>query len=289
MIGRGLAGRAVAAGRHSGPNNAALQGVSRSIVASRSLTTRRSVVPSLTHVVTLQPRTNRGVGGVQEKRFNSSASKLSSYLQVEIDGETSAGKSSVDEFLGESPFALDTKETKESYIVLRNGNATVEFEATDFEHGEEGETGIEFEVIITNDTQKKDMIFECIAQKESEDEPATLLLERIVMQKTGKEDQDEAAYSPSFAELDDNVQESFFDFLRDHGVDNGFAEAVLEIAEAKEGSAYMAWLNDAKSFVDTTNNSELEKQSVIDELNDVSTASAFFLLHPTFNNHAADY
>lgn len=188
-----------------------------------------------------------GLPTVARAMSTNSGNKLSSFIQLEIteEEEMQREKAPIEETLGNSPFKVDAKGTTESYCVLKNGNATVEFQVSDLEHSEDDEVAIPFEVIIENATLKKEMIFDCIAKRTDDDSEGELLLENVVVKATGSED---GTYSPSFVELNEDVQESFFDYLQDHGVNTEFAEIVLQIAEDREQDLYIKWLREVRAF-----------------------------------------
>ncbi|GBG33601.1 Mitochondrial acidic protein MAM33 [Hondaea fermentalgiana] len=181
---------------------------------------------------------------------NTVGTKLASFVELEIreEEEVLSSKDDIATTLGDSPFKVDAAQTIDSYCVLKNGNATVEFAVSDLEHSEDDEVAIPFEVIIEHTSQKKEMIFDCIAKRADEEE-GELLLESVSVKPLGSE---EGAYSPSFVELNEDVQQSFFDYLEDHGVNTEFAEILLQIAEDKEQDLYVKWLHDVHTFVKDT-------------------------------------
>jgi len=163
------------------------------------------------------------------------------------------------------PFKLDTEESIGSYVVLRKGDVSIEFDAKDVRNSsEDTAVTLDFEVIVHNSVLKQDMIFDCSVQKandyddddeeeqdddvEEASEPQ-LLLEGVRVVNSDDNELDEEAYSPNFDELDEDLQQSFFDFLESHGVKDTLAGELLPLAEIKEQKEYLEWLANMKAFV----------------------------------------
>ena len=53
---------------------------------------------------------------------------------------------------------------------------------------------------------------------------------------------------PNFDELDQAVQNAFYEYLADRGVDDALAERLADFAQAKEQSEYVGWLQAARDF-----------------------------------------
>jgi hypothetical protein len=53
---------------------------------------------------------------------------------------------------------------------------------------------------------------------------------------------------PNFDELDQAVQNSFYEYLGERGVDDALAERLADFAQAKELSEYIAWLDGVRAF-----------------------------------------
>lgn len=167
---------------------------------------------------------------------------------MEGEKERVTGRPAEQELLGASPFKVDAAESEGSYVVMRNGNAVVEFEATEYEHNEEDTAAVPFEVIITKPSAGKEIIFDCIAQFHEGEQKPELLLESIVVRKIG--DTESEPFSPAFNQLEEDLAQSFFDYLQDHGVDDELARSIVAIAEQREEDVYQKWLADIKAVVD---------------------------------------
>ena len=53
---------------------------------------------------------------------------------------------------------------------------------------------------------------------------------------------------PNFDELDQAVQNAFYEYLADRGVDDALAERLADYAQAKEQNEYVNWLAAARDF-----------------------------------------
>ena len=74
------------------------------------------------------------------------------------------------------------------------GNATVEFESTELNHDDESaESSVPFEVIIVKEQLGKELIFECHAKKEENDEHE-LLIERVLVRKMDDDGDEEGEF-----------------------------------------------------------------------------------------------
>lgn len=114
--------------------------------------------------------------------------------------------------------------------------------------GQEGEDevdpgldyGINFEVTITKGDTK--LHFDCIAASE-------LRIENIRFFTNGVSTECEDTYGgPKFHDLEQKVQDSFYDYLQERGIDNDLGFFVLSYSRFKEQNEYINWLNNVISF-----------------------------------------
>jgi complement component 1 Q subcomponent-binding protein len=54
---------------------------------------------------------------------------------------------------------------------------------------------------------------------------------------------------PQFEQLDEQVQETFLEFLEERGFDKGFAQFAKQYLEYKEQNEYVNWLEGVEAFV----------------------------------------
>lgn len=65
----------------------------------------------------------------------------------------------------------------------------------------------------------------------------------------GGTENDEAYKGPTFEDLDVAMQQGFYDYLSERGVDDDLADTVNAYAAAKEQKEYVHWLKDVGEFV----------------------------------------
>jgi len=104
--------------------------------------------------------------------------------------------------------------------------------------------GINFVVRITSSTGDK-MVVDCVASQELQ----VLNVQHI---PAGKNEDDGDLYGgPIFDQLSENLQESIFDFLAEHKVDEDLAFFILSYSRSKEQSEYLNWLNSMLNTVES--------------------------------------
>ena len=87
---------------------------------------------------------------------------------------------------------------------------------------------------------------------------AHLRVHRVTLFPAGKEPTSDVIFGgvdelplyagPNFDELDQAVQNAFYEYLADRGVDDALAERLADFAQAKEQSEYVNWLAAARDF-----------------------------------------
>ena len=87
---------------------------------------------------------------------------------------------------------------------------------------------------------------------------AHLRVHRVTLFPAGKEPSSDVIFGgfdelplyagPNFDELDQAVQNAFYEYLADRGVDDALAERLADFAQAKEQSEYVNWLAAARDF-----------------------------------------
>lgn len=214
------------------------------------------------------------------RRLNeSSDSQLSSILSGEIKLEQENFEpvpASVSEFLKESGFSIIEKEgLDEVELVKKAGSETVHvfFSVSDITNGsehflenmnEEGaeaeeEEGFDVEMppVRANIVIEKPagaLGVECVVQNN------VVIVESITPYPSGEVALSNTAESdykrreiyqgPPFANLDENVQSSFEQYLESRGINSDLADFVIEYSSHRENKEYFAWLNKFKTFVE---------------------------------------
>lgn len=123
-------------------------------------------------------------------------------------------------------------------------NQLSETDATPAENDEtvdEGlDFGINFEVCIKKGDNK--LLFDCVSSQK-------MKIQNVQFFPPGVEVNDETVYGgPRFDELDEKVQESFYDYLSERGVDNEVSFFILSKSALKEQAEYANWLNKIVAF-----------------------------------------
>jgi len=104
--------------------------------------------------------------------------------------------------------------------------------------------GINFVVRITSSTGDK-MVIDCVASQE-------LQVLNVQHVPAGKNEDDGDLYGgPIFDQLSENLQDSIFDFLAEHKVDEDLAFFILSYSRSKEESEYLHWLNSMLNTVES--------------------------------------
>lgn len=100
--------------------------------------------------------------------------------------------------------------------------------------------GINFEVCVTKGDNK--ILFDCVSSRD-------MKIQNIQFFPTGKTVNDETVYGgPRFDDLEEKLQDSFYDYLNDRGVDNEVSFFILSYSAVKEQTEYVNWLNKIVDF-----------------------------------------
>ncbi|KAF4322721.1 hypothetical protein BBO99_00003000 [Phytophthora kernoviae] len=86
--------------------------------------------------------------------------------------------------------------------------------------------------------------FDCVAS-------SNLTVERVrYLKDFAKDAEDETLYfGPNFIDLELDVQEKFYEYLADRKIDDELAQFINQFADLKEQREYLAFLQDAATFV----------------------------------------
>ncbi|QDZ18071.1 mitochondrial glycoprotein [Chloropicon primus] len=168
-------------------------------------------------------------------------------LSTEYKGETVAVVFSITEFRSDEgdfdnldDYEDDEDEPAEGAGAVAPGEDDFEDDDDD-NYEEEPEPSIDFNVHIGKG--KETLTFECTTDGSiytintvnisNEDSP----MERLEYE------------GPNFEDLEENLQEGFFEYLHERGIDYEFARYLFTVAIDKEQREYMNWLKDIQSFV----------------------------------------
>ncbi|XP_004267049.1 complement component 1 Q subcomponent-binding protein, mitochondrial [Orcinus orca] len=111
-----------------------------------------------------------------------------------------------------------------------------------------------FVVEVVKDGSNKALVLDChfpedeIGQEE-EDQSDIFSIKEVSFQSTGDSDWKDTNYTLSTDSLDWGLYDHLMDFLADRGVDNTFADELVELSTALEHQEYITFLEDLKGFV----------------------------------------
>ncbi|XP_055970930.1 complement component 1 Q subcomponent-binding protein, mitochondrial [Sorex fumeus] len=111
-----------------------------------------------------------------------------------------------------------------------------------------------FVVEVTKNDGKKALVLDChypedeVGQEE-EDESDIFSIREVSFQATGESEWKDTNYTLNTDSLDWALYDHLMDFLADRGVDNTFADELVELSTALEHQEYISFLEDLKGFV----------------------------------------
>ncbi|XP_076867802.1 complement component 1 Q subcomponent-binding protein, mitochondrial [Brachyhypopomus gauderio] len=112
-----------------------------------------------------------------------------------------------------------------------------------------------FVVEVTKQGTKHSLVFDChfpedeISHGEGEEESDIFAIREVSFQPEGDEDWQETSYTLNTDSLDWALYDHLMDFLADRGVDNTFADELMELSTALEHQEYIKFLENLSSFV----------------------------------------
>uniref|UniRef100_A0A663MLB7 Complement component 1 Q subcomponent-binding protein, mitochondrial n=1 Tax=Athene cunicularia TaxID=194338 RepID=A0A663MLB7_ATHCN len=111
-----------------------------------------------------------------------------------------------------------------------------------------------FVVEVIKDDTKQTLVLDCRFPEdeighEGEEESDIFTIQEVSFQPTGESDWKDTNYTLNTESLDWALYDHLMDFLADRGVDNTFADELIELSTALEHQEYIKFLEDLKSFV----------------------------------------
>lgn len=112
-----------------------------------------------------------------------------------------------------------------------------------------------FVVEVTKQAAKHSLVFDChfpedeVSHGEGEDESDIFAIREVSFQPEGDADWKETSYTLNTDSLDWALYDHMMDFLADRGVDNTFADELMELSTAMEHQEYIRFLEDLQNFV----------------------------------------
>ncbi|KAK3527238.1 hypothetical protein QTP86_014659 [Hemibagrus guttatus] len=112
-----------------------------------------------------------------------------------------------------------------------------------------------FVIEVTKQGAKNSLVFDChfpedeISHGEGEEESDIFTIREVSFQPDGEEDWKETSYTLNTDSLDWALYDHLMDFLADRGVDNTFADELIELSTALEHQEYIKFLEDLNGFI----------------------------------------
>ncbi|XP_026988688.1 complement component 1 Q subcomponent-binding protein, mitochondrial [Tachysurus fulvidraco] len=112
-----------------------------------------------------------------------------------------------------------------------------------------------FVVEVTKQGAKNSLVFDChfpedeIGHGEGEEESDIFTIREVSFQPEGEEDWKETSYTLNTDSLDWALYDHLVDFLADRGIDNTFADELVELSTALEHQEYIKFLEDLNGFI----------------------------------------
>uniref|UniRef100_A0A4W5P9W6 Complement component 1 Q subcomponent-binding protein, mitochondrial n=1 Tax=Hucho hucho TaxID=62062 RepID=A0A4W5P9W6_9TELE len=112
-----------------------------------------------------------------------------------------------------------------------------------------------FVVEVTKPAAKHSLVFDChypedeVSHGEGEEESDIFSIREVSFQPEGDGEWKETAYTLNTDSLDWALYDHLMDFLADRGVDNTFADELIELSTAMEHHEYIKFLEDLSGFV----------------------------------------
>ncbi|KAM9788359.1 complement component 1 Q subcomponent-binding protein, mitochondrial [Neosynchiropus ocellatus] len=112
-----------------------------------------------------------------------------------------------------------------------------------------------FVVEVVKPSAKHSLVFDChfpedeMGHGEGEEESDIFAIREVSFQPEGDTDWKETSYTLNTDSLDWALYDHLMDFLADRGVDNTFADELMELSTAAEHQEYIKFLEDLQGFV----------------------------------------
>ncbi|KPP67603.1 hypothetical protein Z043_113783 [Scleropages formosus] len=112
-----------------------------------------------------------------------------------------------------------------------------------------------FVVEVTKPASKHSLVFDChypedeTGRGDGEEESDIFAIREVSFQPVGESDWKETSYTLNTDSLDWALYDHMMDFLADRGVDNTFADELVELSTALEHQEYIKFLENLSSFV----------------------------------------
>ena len=116
----------------------------------------------------------------------------------------------------------------------------------DLDEGDVMDYGINFQVNIAKSDGSK-LVVDCIAAKELQIEGVQF----VPAAYSSKVEQEEEVYGgPVFDQLDETLQDAFYEYLADRKIDSDMSFFILAFSRSKEQSEYVNWIKNVAEFAE---------------------------------------
>nr|XP_046266239.1 complement component 1 Q subcomponent-binding protein, mitochondrial [Scatophagus argus] len=223
--------------------------------------------PKLFSLKVTNPSISCGCGGMHTEGDKA----FSEFLSDEIKEERKIQKNKVlPKMSGGWELEMNGTEAKlsrnvagEKITVTFNVNNSIppnfEEEAEQGQHKPEEEPEIvstpNFVVEVTKQASKHSLVFDChfpedeVSHGEGEEDSDIFAIREVSFQPEGDAEWKETSYTLNTDSLDWALYDHLMDFLADRGVDNTFADELMELSTAVEHQEYIKFLEDLQGFV----------------------------------------
>ncbi|XP_060703967.1 complement component 1 Q subcomponent-binding protein, mitochondrial [Hemiscyllium ocellatum] len=153
---------------------------------------------------------------------------------------------------------VDGEKVTVSFNINNSIPPTMEEEPQEEQKGSENEPEIistpNFVVEVTKLSNNQSLVFDCHYPEDEigrgeEDDSDIFAIREVSFQPTGEDDWKDTSYTLNTDSLDWALYDHLMDFLADRGVDNTFADELVELSTALEHQEYIKFLENLKSFV----------------------------------------
>ncbi|XP_048413382.2 complement component 1 Q subcomponent-binding protein, mitochondrial [Stegostoma tigrinum] len=153
---------------------------------------------------------------------------------------------------------VDGEKVTVSFNINNSIPPTMEEEPQEGQKGSENEPEIistpNFVVEVTKLSNNQSLVFDCHYPEDEigrgdEDDSDIFAIREVSFQPTGEDSWKETSYTLNTDSLDWALYDHLMDFLADRGVDNTFADELVELSTALEHQEYIKFLDNLNSFI----------------------------------------
>uniref|UniRef100_A0A3P8T3Y3 Complement component 1 Q subcomponent-binding protein, mitochondrial n=1 Tax=Amphiprion percula TaxID=161767 RepID=A0A3P8T3Y3_AMPPE len=202
---------------------------------------------------------SRNSSGYRPKLFSSKV--LSPSVSCGCGGLHTEGDKAFGDFLSDEIKEREEDPEKQKLyprIVLEDGELEMNGTEAKLSRSVSGESKITVTFNINNITKqaaKHSLVFDChfpedeMSHGEGEEESDIFAIREVSFQPEGDTEWKETCYTLNTDSLDWALYDHMMDFLADRGVDNTFADELMELSTAIEHQEYIKFLEDLQGFV----------------------------------------